>query len=563
MRRALSQAAASSAAGPRMTCATSARTSTNARALLGRLQRAASQQQQRHVLVVVRLFASDVNCLLHRTYQGYEEDWRLPPLPAAAILSLSPAASTPAAEATTALQPRRRRWGRLLRAFLRACQVTLVLSPLLATFPVMYVTRSVFPWLRRQWWACALWSIEALGPCMVKFMQWASTRRDILAPEVCDLLEPIQWQTRPHTWTQTLQALATLRPDWEKVLTIDTGADCMLGSGSVAQVYRATTTVRLEGEEGDPTAPPPAPRVVAVKVIHPGVKRQIEADLELLRLGAWVVELTGHLQWWSVRDFVEEFAEIMHMQLDLRSEARALDRFRANFKGRTDIVFPEPLWPLVNEFVLVEDYVGGLPISQILKDPAWPVKEKKAIARSGLDAFLKMVFLDNFVHGDLHPGNIFVHPQTVAHHTGKPHLTFIDAGIVTELTPQDRRNFVDLFYAIATGKGEAAGRLMIERARDHQCEDSEGFCKGIARIVEEATAGHHLQLGKIRVGFLIQKVLALCIQYKVKLESNFASTLLAIGVLEGVGRSLDPDLDILMAATPVIVKSQYFQSKKA
>ncbi|GAB5029572.1 atypical abc1 abc1-c protein kinase [Nannochloropsis oceanica] len=559
MRRALT------AAGPRIIYATTARTSTNSstRVLLERLQCAVVRlHQQFNALVVVRLFASDVNCLFNRTYKCYEEDWCVPTLSAAAILSVSPATTITTTEASTALQTRRQRWARLWRAFIRGCQVSLVLSPLLATFPFMYVTRSVFPWFRRKWWTCALWSIEALGPCMVKFMQWASTRRDILATEVCDLLEPIQWQTRPHTWAKTLQALATLRCDWEKVLTIDQGNGAMLGSGSVAQVYRATTTVQPGREEGDPTAPPPAPRVVAVKVIHPGVKRQIEADLELFRLGAWLVEMTGHLQWWSVRDFVEEFAEIMHMQLDLRSEAKALDRFRENFKARTDIVFPEPLWPLVNEFVLVEDYVGGVPISQILKDPAWPVAEKKAIARSGLDAFLKMVFLDNFVHGDLHPGNIFVHPATSAH-KGKPYLTFIDAGIVTELSSQDRRNFVDLFYAIATGKGEAAGRLMIDRARDHACVDPEGFSKGIARIVEEATAGHNLQLGKIRVGFLIQKVLALCIQYKVKLESNFASTLLAIGVLEGVGRSLDPNLDILTAATPIIVKSQYFQSKKA
>lgn len=85
-----------------------------------------------------------------------------------------------------------------------------------------------------------------------------------------------------------------------------------------------------------------------------------------------------------------------------------MDRFRANFVGQRDIHFPAPLWPLVNEFVLVEEYVDGTPISQILKDPAYPVEEKRRIARSGLSAFLKMVFLDNFVHGDLHPGNIFV-----------------------------------------------------------------------------------------------------------------------------------------------------------
>ncbi len=90
------------------------------------------------------------------------------------------------------------------------------------------------------------------------------------------------------------------------------------------------------------------------------------------------------------------------------NKQRSLDRFRSNFAGQHDVHFPAPLWPLVNEFVLVEEYVGGTPISQILKDPACPVEEKRRIARSGLAAFLKMVFLDNFVHGDLHPGNIFV-----------------------------------------------------------------------------------------------------------------------------------------------------------
>lgn len=151
--------------------------------------------------------------------------------------------------------------------------------------------------------------------------------------------------------------------------------------------------------------------------------------------------------------------------------------------------------------------------------------------------------------------------RAIRHDRKHPQLTFIDAGIVTELTAKDRRNFIDLFYAIATGKGEEAGRLMIERARDHACSDPQGFSDGIAQIVSEAV-GKHLQLGKIRVGFLIQKVLGLCLQYQVKLESNFAAILLAIGVLEGVGRSLDPELDILTASTPFIVKSRILHGKQ-
>lgn len=102
---------------------------------------------------------------------------------------------------------------------------------------------------------------------------------------------------------------------------------------------------------------------------------------------------------------------------------------------------------------------------------------------------------------------------------------------------------------------------MIERARDHSCRDPQGFSQGISQIVGEAV-GKHLQLGKVRVGLLIQRVLGLCLQYQVKLESNFAAILLAIGVLEGVGRSLDPDLDILSASTPFILKSQLLHRKQ-
>jgi predicted unusual protein kinase regulating ubiquinone biosynthesis (AarF/ABC1/UbiB family) len=97
------------------------------------------------------------------------------------------------------------------------------------------------------------------------------------------MLEPIQGQTRPHSWAATVDSLRTLRADWEKVLSIDPHS-AMLGSGSVAQVYRGQALVTPEAEAGDPTAPP-LPRDVAVKVIHPDVKRQIELDLELMRLG--------------------------------------------------------------------------------------------------------------------------------------------------------------------------------------------------------------------------------------------------------------------------------------
>lgn len=134
--------------------------------------------------VAARLLAADAHCLATRVYTGYETDWRVP-VPAR-ILCLSATAATAAGDAAGTDRCGRplagrqegllgRAW-RFLRAVWRACQVSLLLSPLAVTFPAMYLTRQSLPGLRRRWWAYALWSIEALGPCMVKFMQWASTR---------------------------------------------------------------------------------------------------------------------------------------------------------------------------------------------------------------------------------------------------------------------------------------------------------------------------------------------------------------------------------------------------
>ncbi len=133
--------------------------------------------------MAARLLSADANCLAKRMYSGYQTDWRVPAAAAAArILCLSTAAAG-APETDRCGQPLAgRREGvlararRFFRAVFRACQVTLLLSPLAVTFPFMYLSRQWLPGLRRRWWSYALWSIEALGPCMVKFMQWASTR---------------------------------------------------------------------------------------------------------------------------------------------------------------------------------------------------------------------------------------------------------------------------------------------------------------------------------------------------------------------------------------------------
>lgn len=236
---------------------------------------------------------------------------------------------------------------------------------------------------------------------------------------------------------------AAFGPSWRQFFSLE---DQAVGSGCVAQVYKGRI---LAGEQ--------AGRPIAVKVIDPTLKSTVALDLSLMRGAATLLELLPRLHWISMYETVNEFGHLMESQLDLRREAVNLERFHRDFENDPTLVFPRPLYPWVAGNVLVEEFKEGQPISTYFGG-----NESCQLARMGLQAFLKMVFLTNFVHGDLHPGNLMVGRRE---DTGGPCLVMLDAGIVCELDHHDRKNFVDLFYAIVVGDGNLAGRLMIERVR--------------------------------------------------------------------------------------------------
>lgn len=235
--------------------------------------------------------------------------------------------------------------------------------------------------------------------------------------------------------------------------------------------------------------------------------------------------------------------------------------------------FPTPLRPFVTRTVLVETYEESEPISKYLS-PEVPAAVKRRIARMGVDLLLKMVFVDNFVHGDLHPGNILVQtdrgeePQdrvaltdlwdTVVvsmRSSGPPlQLVLLDAGIVAQLSEEDQRNFRAVFTAVVLKQGERVAELILHHARASECQDVTRFKKEMAELVDGALS-NTLSLGKVQVAELLSQVFGLLIHHKVKLESNFASMVFAIMVLEGLGRSLDPNLDILEMAKAILLKN--------
>lgn len=304
-----------------------------------------------------------------------------------------------------------------------------------------------------------------------------------------------------------------------------------MASGSIAQVHRG---VLHNG------------RVVVVKVLHPRTFKSISIDFRILCSIVNLVSKIPTLKWLSLSEAAHEFGKSMILQLDLRREAGNLIRFQENFRNSETIAFPTPLY--ARKSVLIETFEPGEPISECIKNKRW---ENSKIASIGFNAYLKMMLIDNFTHSDLHPGNILVRRTK----KNDIQLVMLDVGLVTELSPRDRSNFLELFEAVVKGDGRRGADLMIKYATEAQCteEQREHFKEEMGKIFD---AVMNKRLEDVRVGQLMNNVLTTVRKHYVKIESNFATLVMGTIVLEGLGKQLDPSLNLLKQAVPYIAKEE-------
>ncbi|WVQ72324.1 hypothetical protein IAR50_001874 [Cryptococcus sp. DSM 104548] len=469
-------------------------------------------------------------------------------------------------------------------------------------------------WGAIWWYDFLVKQMERAGPSFIKLGQWAASRADLFPAELCEKMGKLHSNGKPHSFNYTKKMLEKAFGKGFKDIFKEFDEN-PIGCGAIAQVYKARLQPEVfasaRGGEGDSAKPLTTPSV-AIKVIHPRARNTIRRDIAIMSLFAGVINSFPGMQWFSLPDEVTVFGDMMQSQLDLRVEANNLDTFERNFKRRgRRVVFPTPinLGQAGGESrdgmrdVLVEEYEDALPLKYFLRNGGGPFDHK--IANIGLDAFLEMLLLDNFTHGDLHPGNIMVRfykPTTTDYlapllsHFGKgkgtapsqetvssgedivhnlaalsrdpeawvsrleelhdkgyePQLIFIDAGLVTTLDDTNRRNFLDLFQAVAGFDGYKVGKLMIERCRTPEFAiDEETFALKMQHIVLSVKS-KTFSLAKIKLSDVLTDVLKAVRQHHVKMEGDFVNTVISILLLEGIGRQLDPEMDLFKSALPIL-----------
>jgi aarF domain-containing kinase len=259
---------------------------------------------------------------------------------------------------------------------------------------------SMGPW---KWYyrIVLLHAVERSGAAMIKIMQWAGSRPDMFGMEFCQVFSQLQDNTTPHEWKYTEQAMMeAYGPHWRDRIEIDD----ILGSGCIAQVYKGYIILPTDDDTDATTnrqkqQPRRRIRPVAIKVMHPHVEADIDADLDILRVTVRIMEYLDFgplkdLKWLNLPGFIEEMADMLKLQLDLRREGRNLVQFHQNFMSNDVVIFPqliEACPPTKN--ILVETFCEGVPIMDFIKHNKADRDMLTKMCTGAIQAVCQMIFL--------------------------------------------------------------------------------------------------------------------------------------------------------------------------
>ncbi|MET0962355.1 MAG: ubiquinone biosynthesis regulatory protein kinase UbiB [Noviherbaspirillum sp.] len=370
-------------------------------------------------------------------------------------------------------------------------------------------------------------ALEELGPIFVKFGQVLSTRRDLMPPDIANELALLQDRVPPFdsdlAIAQIIRSLGA-HPD-DLFAWFDRKP---VASASIAQVHFARLRNGAE---------------VAVKVLRPNMKKTIDEDVALMHIVAgWVERLWADGRRLKPRQVVAEFDKYLHDELDLMREAANGSQLRRNFAESKMLLVPEMYWDFCSESVITMERMHGIPISQIDRLLAEGVDLKK-LSSDGVEIFFTQVFRDGFFHADMHPGNILV---SVAPDTFGRYIA-LDFGIVGTLTDFDKDYLSQNFLAFFRRDYKRVAEAHIESGwapKDTRVDELEAAVRACCEPIFDRP------LRDISFGQVLLRLFQTSRRFNVEVQPQLVLLQKTLLNIEGLGRQLDPDLDLWKTARP-------------
>ena len=372
-------------------------------------------------------------------------------------------------------------------------------------------------------------ALESLGPIFVKFGQMLSTRRDLMPVDLANELAKLQDQVPPFTSDLAIKelTLAYGKPVDQVFLAFN---PTPIASASVAQVHFAVL---------------PDNREVAVKILRPGIRQIIDHDMALLEIAAaWLEKLWPDARRLKPQEVVAEFDKYLHDELDLMREAANCSQLRRNFANSHLLMVPEVHWDWCTQNVMVMERMHGLPISQTEALRAAGV-DIPQLARAGVEIFFTQVFRDGFFHADMHPGNIFVATEGQT----KGRYIALDFGIVGTLTDVDKNYLAQNFLAFFQRDYKRVAEVHVESGwapKNTRIDEFESAIRAVCEPIFDRP------LKDISFGRILLRLFQASRRFNVEIQPQLVLLQKTLLNIEGLGRQLDPELDLWKTAKPFL-----------
>jgi ubiquinone biosynthesis protein len=368
-------------------------------------------------------------------------------------------------------------------------------------------------------------AMEELGPTFIKLGQLLSTRADILpasfVQEFARLQDSVPSIPFPEIRDQIELALGASIE--ERFLELEPQA---IAAASIAQVHWARL---LTGEE------------VVVKVRRPGVTETVETDIDILMDLAYLLE--RHMPGSDLYDpvgVVREFAYTIRREMDLSREGHTIEKIRDNFAGDPTLHFPRVYWEATDKAVLTMEYVRGIKVNDLAALEAAGL-DRRELARRGAVAFLKMVLNHGFFHGDPHPGNVLIMPGNV--------ICLLDFGMVGRLDSGLKRYLTDILSSVIRHDVDGLANTIIGAGEMNETLNLRSLKKGLSDFID---GYFEIPLKEIEVGKMLLEFIDLISTHRIKMHPDLTMLVKVLVVVEGMGRELDPQFDMIGHLRPFL-----------